>query len=358
MRSTVPTQGCSHPGTELIVSGRKDRVAQAVRHTGLLRLLESMPRRPQLLVVNYHRIGNRDTTLFDPEIYSIDQQGLSDQIAFLKKNYDLLQPRDAVDIILGRVKPSALSVMLTFDDGYLDNLTLAVPVLQAHKATAAFFLVTGYLDDPDQTTWWDETGWLVRKCIGRKLTISQPEPWSVDVTAANVDDVIRDVLLRLRRPGTDEKLLIKEMRLCVGMNGEALNTGTRLLMNWAEARQLQDAGMTIGLHTHTQSILAKLDEGQQRQELTTCQRLMRDRLGIEASLFAYPVGTRAAFTAATKRLVEDVGFEAAFSFYGGTNTFGEIDRFDVRRVAFPAYAPLARTRLATALMAGTRRVWF
>ena len=134
------------PRTGLIVSGRKDLFAEAMRRTGLLWLLESAPRRPQLLVVNYHRIGNRDTTLFDPEVFSIDQQGLSEQIGFLKKNYDLLHPGDAVDIVHGRVKPRGVSILLTFDDGYLDNLTLAVPVLKAHGASAAFFLVTGYLE--------------------------------------------------------------------------------------------------------------------------------------------------------------------------------------------------------------------
>ena len=191
-----------------------------MRRTGLLWLLESAPRQPQLLVVNYHRIGNRDTTLFDPEVFSIDQQGLSDQIGFLKKNYDLLHPGDAVDIVHGRVKPRGVSILLTFDDGYLDNLTLAVPVLKAHGASAAFFLVTGYLDDPSQVTWWDQASWLARKCIGRKLTISQPERWTVDVTASNVVQVIHELLYRLRRAGTDEKLLFSELRQSAGVNGE------------------------------------------------------------------------------------------------------------------------------------------
>ena len=129
-------------------------------------------------------------------------------------------------------------------------------------------------------------------------------------------------------------------------------------MGWDDAHQLAAEGMTIGAHTHTQAILAKLDEAQQRQEILTCQRRLTEKLGRDVTLFAYPVGTRGAFTAATKRIVEETNFEVAFSFYGGTNTAGAIDRFDVRRVAFPAYAPLARSRAAAALMAGTRRVWF
>ena len=329
-----------------------------MRQTGLLRLLESIPRRPQLLVVNYHLIGDRVSTQFDPEVFSIDQQGLSDQIEFLKRGYDVVHPRDAVDIIHGRVKPSGVSILLTFDDGYLDNLELAVPVLKSHGVTAAFFLVTGYLDDPHQITWWDEAGWLTRKCIGRRLTISQPQPWSVDVTPANVVEVIHELLWRLRCSGTDDTVVFAELRRSAGVDKTESGAGTRLLMSWDDARQLAAEGMVIGAHTHTQAILAKLDESRQREELVTCRRLLRDKLGIDAKLFAYPVGTQGAFTTATKRIAEEAGFEVALSFYGGTNTAGAIDRFDVRRVAFPAYAPLSRSRAATALMAGTRQVWF
>ena len=40
----------------------------------------------------------------------------------------------------------ARPAVITFDDGYADNRTVALPILQAHGLTATFFVATGFLD--------------------------------------------------------------------------------------------------------------------------------------------------------------------------------------------------------------------
>jgi peptidoglycan/xylan/chitin deacetylase (PgdA/CDA1 family) len=324
---------------------------------GLLRCLEAFPQRGRLLVVNYHRIGDHRATDFDPEVFTIHQEGLASQVKTLKKRYSLLNLGEAMEIIRGTSKPRGLSVLLTFDDGYLDNMTLAVPVLKAHGTSAVFFLVTGYLDNPGQIPWWDQIASMTRRCVGKTITISQPEPWSITVTDDNADRVIRSLLARFRSDGIHEKRFFDELgaQTC---RAKAQIPGTRLMMNWGDARQLLADGMTIGLHTHTHTILSRLDETHQANELATCRCKMRQQLGFEAKVLAYPVGTPGTFTPATKRLAREAGIEAAFSFYGGTNKPGEIDPFDVRRVAFPAFASQPRSRAAAALMAASGCAWF
>jgi peptidoglycan/xylan/chitin deacetylase (PgdA/CDA1 family) len=339
------------------MAGKRDRFARWMDRIGLLRCLEALPQRGRLLVVNYHRIGDHRTTDFDPEIFTIHQEGLASQVKALKKRYSLLHLGEAMEIIRGTSKPRGLSILLTFDDGYLDNVTLAVPVLKAHGASAVFFLVTGYLDNPGQIPWWDQIASMTRRCVGKTITISQPVPWSITVTDDNVDRVIRSLLARFRSDGIHEKRFFDELgaQTC---KAKAQIPGTRQMMDWRDARQLLADGMTIGLHTHTHTILSRLDETHQANELATCRCKMRQQLGFEAKVLAYPVGSPAAFTPVTKRLAREAGIEAAFSFYGGTNKPGEIDSFDVRRVAFPAFASQPRSRAAAALMAASGRVWY
>jgi peptidoglycan/xylan/chitin deacetylase (PgdA/CDA1 family) len=339
------------------MAGKRDRFARWMDRSGLLRCLEALPQQGRLLVVNYHRIGDHRTTDFDPEIFTIHQEGLASQVKALKERYSLLHLDEAMEIIRGKSKPRGLSVLLTFDDGYLDNMTLAVPVLKAYGATAVFFLVTGYLDNPGQIPWWDQIASITRRCVGRTIGISQPEPWSIAVTDENTEHVIRSLLARFRSDGIHEKLFFEELGAQTD-KAEAQLPGTRLMMNWGDARQLLEEGMTIGLHTHTHAILSRLDEADQANELITCRCRLRQQLGFEAKVLAYPVGTPAAFTPVTKRLAREAGIEAAFSFYGGTNKPGEIDPFDVRRVAFPAFASQPRSRAAAALMAASGCVWF
>lgn len=340
------------------MAGRRDRIADITAASGLMGALERMPRVPQLLVINYHRIGDNSATEFDPEVFSASQEGFADQVAHIKKHYGLLHPGEARDIIAGRTRLRHMCVLLTFDDGYLDNLTLAVPVLKAHDASAAFFLITGQLDEPSRIQWWDRIAWQVRRCVGKTIALSQPEPGTIPVTAENLERSIAAVLARFRSAGIDEALFFAELDAAAGVSGDAARSSEPLMMSWDDARAMRDAGMTIGLHTDTHTILSRLDEAGQRREIVTCRGKLKDKLGIDADMLAYPVGTHAAFSPVTKDVARACGLTAAFSFYGGSNKPGAIDPFDVRRVAFPSYASEARGRAALTSMALSGSRWF
>ncbi len=324
--------------------GKRDRLVKLLQYTSMLDILERLPRRPRLVVINYHRIGYFDKTPFDPGVFSASQDILSDQVRHLKKNYDLVTPEDAIDIIAGKAPLRSTAILITFDDGYLDNYELALPVLQTHDAKAIFFLVTAYLDDPHQAPWWDAIAWLVRRCAGRTLSLTYPSEFEVAVDEANINTAIAEVLQHFKGPEVDGERFLTELEREVGASRRDISEDCRLFMNWEEAAQMRDAGMTIGLHTHTHRILSQIDAVAQRWELSECRARLSDRLGEPGRFFAYPVGSREAFTETTKRLVEEVGFDAAFSFYGGVNKPNEIDPYDVRRFDFTSDVGSARAR--------------
>ena len=146
---------------------KRERFAQTLNATGVLRLMETLPSKPQLLTVNHHRIGDRDQTSFDPGVFSASQDGLEEQLNFLKKNYDVIAPRDVGTLISGARPQSSTAVLLTFDDGYLDNYELALPVLEACDVEAVFFLVPSFLDNPYTPPWWDEIAKMTRQAVGK-----------------------------------------------------------------------------------------------------------------------------------------------------------------------------------------------
>lgn len=338
------------------MQGKRDWVAEASSRLRILDLIERLPSLPQLLVINYHRIGNWYNCDFDRELFSIDQKGLLQQLEFLKRNYQVIDAQRALEIIAGKARPKGTEILLTFDDGYKDNVTLAAPVLKKADVSGLFFLATGFLNDPDTVPWWDQIAWTIRQYVGGTLTISQPERWTVQVTSENVDRVIASVLQRFRQASVDRKIFLKELEECCGELSPTRDTGH--FMDWNDATSLLAEGMAIGLHTHSHQILAGLDVEAQAAELRTCRRILAEKLDYSADLLAYPVGTRTSFSQDTKRLAQEAGFQAAFSFYGGTNRFGSIDPFDVRRVSFPRNPKLSRSRMAVCLKSKTASVWF
>jgi peptidoglycan/xylan/chitin deacetylase (PgdA/CDA1 family) len=88
-------------------------------------------------------------------------------------------------------------------------------------------------------------------------------------------------------------------------------------MTWRMARQLLAAGMTVGGHTVSHPILARLDEDAQRAEVLVCRARLEAELGIPMRWFSYPNGDLSSFDARTRAIVREAGVELAFSFEGG-----------------------------------------
>lgn len=83
----------------------------------------------------------------------VSPQNFAAQIAYLKKaGYQTINFQDLQDWQAGKPIPRK-PILLTFDDGYLDNYTEAYPVLKEHGFQATFFISTNYIADGRHITW-------------------------------------------------------------------------------------------------------------------------------------------------------------------------------------------------------------
>lgn len=335
---------------------KKDHLAASMVKVGLVALLELLPSKPQLIVLNYHRIGDRNQTLFDPGVFSTDTSGLDEQIRFLKKRYKFATPLQALAIIEGREQLTETLLLMTFDDGYRDNFTEAMPVLKLHGIEAIFFLVTSYIDEKT-VPWWDQIAFLAKQHAPKALTIHYPYDETFDLSPAQFKAELRRLLRVFKSPQvTEPERFLAELEQQVGIRVKDITAD--LMMTWDDARIMQDHGMVMGLHTHTHRLLSKLTPAEQAAELSQCKAILERELGEEAVFLAYPVGAKDAYNQNTLTIAKNMGIRAAFSFHGGANLWGHINPFDVKRVAFENYGSLARVRLALALMAVTGKIWF
>jgi peptidoglycan/xylan/chitin deacetylase (PgdA/CDA1 family) len=89
--------------------------------------------------------------------------------------------------------------------------------------------------------------------------------------------------------------------------------------------------MSIGGHTVNHPILSALPAARQEHEVRRCAARLEAELGDPMSLFAYPVGSRSAFSAETARILRRQRVRMAFSFYGGYLRPREWNPMDVPR---------------------------
>ena len=333
---------------------KRDLLSKLASDTGFLRVLDLLPTKPQLLVLNYHRIGNPEETLYDSGVFSATAESLDEQLHFLKLRLEIIGLEEAIDIAEKRTPLRDTRVLLTFDDGYRDNYDLAFPILRSHGVQGVFFLPTAFIGT-DAIAWWDEIANLIQRAPTRTICLPGLPERTFDLSDSN------------RRPAIDAALaLYKSLPASAGerfLNDLAercqidrSNGKERLFATWEEVGEMVRGGMAVGSHTHNHKVLSRTSEEDQTHELSLSKRILEERLGVPITALAYPVGLPDSFSATTREVARQTQYRIAFSFYGGFNRGDCMEPFNIRRQGI--CNPIrARFNTQVLVAAGTAKHW-
>ena len=102
-------------------------------------------------ILEYHTVTNNPTP--DSEVYNVPPEEFSAQLDYLQENgYTTITLRKFTQVLNGKGKLPDKPIILTFDDGYEDNFTEMLPILESHKMTAVVYVITNKLDQPGYLT--------------------------------------------------------------------------------------------------------------------------------------------------------------------------------------------------------------
>jgi len=308
--------------------------ARVLSRTGLLAIASRAMAWSGVLILNYHRIGAARQSAFDRALWSADAAAFDAQVRFLASQFDVVTPNDLPDI-LGRRK--GRFVLITFDDGYLDNYEVAFPILRRHGVPATFFVTTGFVDT-QPLSWWDEIAWMVR--TSRKSGI-EAVAWLPAPVPFDEPDRERAVHALLNAytamPGDSTGAYLDALAAATGSGRWRAEQGSADWMTWDMLREMRAAGMVVGGHTVNHPVLAQLSADQQWEEISGCRRRIGEELGEQMRYFSYPVGGRESFNRDTRTCLRRAGVQYAFSYYGGFRTFAPSDDLDIPRIAIESY---------------------
>jgi peptidoglycan/xylan/chitin deacetylase (PgdA/CDA1 family) len=248
---------------------------------------------------------------------------------FLKKNFDVISPGDLPTV---RRSGRGRYVIITFDDGYIDNYQLAFPILRQHRLPATFFIPTGFIDRRE-LSWWDTIAWMIRHTDVRQIPAGDWFEAPLPTIGEARELAIRQALRTYKQlPNRETTAYVEFLAEVTGQQSLPTHMGDELWMTWNNIRELRLAGMTIGGHTVNHPLLARLTSSEQIEEIRGSRDRLQEMVGITPKAFAYPVGKRDTFTTITRAILLSMGFEYAFSFYGGYQNLVDIDLLDIRRV--------------------------
>lgn len=291
------------------------------------------PQGPQarLSVFVFHRVLAQADPLFpgEPDLDRFDEI-----LGWLAQWFHVL-PLDSAARMLRSGALPARAAAITFDDGYADNATHALPILQRHGMQATFFVATSFLDGGRM---WNDT--LIE-------SVRRYQEDSLDLnglglglfTLKSVDDkrlAIESLLGRIKHLAPDQR--DEEVERVQRAASVALPDD--LMMTSWQVIQLRKAGMQIGAHTCTHPILARLGDGEALAEISTSKEALESLLDEPVSLFAYPNGKPGQdYSEKHVAMVRQAGFAAAVSTAAGVAS-ADTDPFQL-----PRFTPWDRTRL-------------
>jgi peptidoglycan/xylan/chitin deacetylase (PgdA/CDA1 family) len=259
------------------------------------------------------------------------------------------------------------AIVVTFDDGYYDNLQNAKPLLEQHDMPATVFVTSDYMKRQNEF-WWDELERILLQVgtLPNDLHLSingQSHDWELGEGAeygADADErcrswnygrrddptprhsLFRALYERLQALPEEEKWrALGELRRWACIEPEV--RPSHRILSPQETISLADGGLVeIGTHTVSHPVLSTLPAAAQQDEIRYSKFHLEEVLGREVTSFAYPHGLKSTYTADTVALVRDAGFTCACSAFAGVvrrcSDAYELPRVEVRDVDGDAFA--------------------
>jgi len=240
--------------------------------------------------------------------------------------FNVLSLGEAIERLRSRSLPPR-AVAITFDDGYVNNLEVAAPILAARGLTATFFITTGFIEGGQMFN--DLVIEAVRGAPGdldlRPLGLQHYALDSLERRRQAIDWILQ----RLKYLAPAERL--RQAEAIAGIAG--VSGRMQLMMTERQLRELASHGMEIGAHCVTHPILARLPAEAARHEILSSKDRLEAILGTAVRTFAYPNGRPGTdYAREHVAMVREAGFSAAVSTAWGAASNG-VDYYQVPRVA-------------------------
>ncbi|MBF0351733.1 MAG: polysaccharide deacetylase family protein [SAR324 cluster bacterium] len=244
------------------------------------------PWRGKLAILMYHRVLPLEQMdpLNDPNRdLAVSTQLFEEQIQFITNHYPVIS-MNAVPAHMENPE-APFSIVITFDDGYRDNLLYALPILQKYKVPATIYIATRF-PEGDCWMWWFELWELLQN-----RSVLEYE-WNAQIFHWEIRSQ-KEKLAAFREinPQFLYASNASRYKLMDKLGVVHPRQYTELCLSWEEIIELsKEPLITIGGHTHTHPNLKYLSEEEITEEVVNGKKLLEEKIGKKVCHFAYPYG--------------------------------------------------------------------
>lgn len=260
-----------------------------------------------LFISMYHYIRDLKHSRY-PEIKGLDKSLFREQIEFMKNNFNIVTMEQVIDVVQRKSDLPENALLLTFDDGYIDNYTFALPILEEYGVQGSFF-IPGKTFTTHQLLDVNKIHYILASADVRKLSEDLKKEMDFyrgnEFCYAPTEELFNEYAVA-NRFDCKETIFVKRMlqtvlpeRLrniissnlfekYVGITEETL--AYELYMTEEQIRTMKRHGMFIGIHGYDHYWLGNLEPEQMHQDISKALEVMDEFVDRKQWVMNYPYG--------------------------------------------------------------------
>jgi peptidoglycan/xylan/chitin deacetylase (PgdA/CDA1 family)/GNAT superfamily N-acetyltransferase len=313
-----------------------------IRRLGIIRIFQFLHRNQIAILMIHGVMDDLDNPSWKPLRPQLSRDRLREYLSVLSKRYHFISLLDAVEMLSGRRPVRPYSMVLTFDDGYRNNLTHALPILRSFGAPATFFLSTDFIKNP-RPFWFDRLDYALQQAQvdGRKVNVGS---FAMHLEGGSRES-LRKSYKRFRRSAKKQQMsdhdFLQEIEQLASQleaeSGQALadiqkDDDWSAVMSWEQINKSCDGNVTFGSHTVDHIRLDKVDIETARYQLVESKRDIETHTGKPCRILCYPNG---GLNDEISALAKECGYHCAVTTREGLNKSGD-DVMKLKRINVPA----------------------
>ena len=243
-------------------------------------------------IVMYHRVI--DDPALDPfELgMCVKSSHFEKHIEYFARHFTVIPMREAVARLeRGEALPAG-ALSITFDDGYVDNLLIALPIMERYGVSCALFVPTGGMAS-DEPLWWDRAICAVASTDRSSISARElglPERYGTLPLSrwqrARTAQSLLDILWSL--PFEQLTIAVARLEQALQPRHAASSFAPRLSVDMI--RQMNERGVEIGAHSVWHSSMPLGSSEDVRREMLESKRYLEEVCAVPVRGFAYPGG--------------------------------------------------------------------
>lgn len=263
-------------------------------------LFDSVTPQKNIAVLMYHRVIDTNYNFWKLNVSPVT---FEKHIKYISENYEVLRLEEEWD---NHVEADRKYVVITFDDGYVDNYKYALPILEKYHVPATIFVSTDLIDT-NEMYWWDELEkvFIIDKYIG------EFKHNDVLYRVTNSDDrekvciTIRNCIKNMSP--MERRNSMSALRSALGV--EQSYTSELRCVNTLELNKMAASPfITIGGHTKSHLSMGNIHPNELlRSEIEESLSILKDKINKNATVFAYPFGGAEDRCSEADRIITECG---------------------------------------------------